>query len=95
MNTVQHDLAHQAYAKGLISKVMHRTVADARNHLTVDERTDLFMEELESKIRIEATALVKFVDVLRESDSVYYAILIQLISKLCTCKLHMYIASTE
>ena len=40
------------------------------------------MEELESKIRIEPTALAKFVDMLTETDPAYYTPLIKTISEL-------------
>ena len=79
MSTVQHDLAHEAFAKGLISKGVHRTVTDSRNNWTVDARTDAFLEELESKIRLDCTALKIFVDVLMESDAAYYDALIRTI----------------
>lgn len=80
-STVQHDIAHEAYAKGLISKVVHRTISDPLNRLTKDERTDIFMEELESKITNDPTALIQFVNVLKESDASYYKDLIRNISK--------------
>ena len=67
LHGVQHDIAHEAYAQGLISKAVHRTVTGALNRLTPDERTDLFMEELESRIRIDTTVLTKFVDLLKSS----------------------------
>ena len=80
LNSV-HGIAPGAYARGLISDVVHRTVTDACNHLTVDERTDIFLNELESRIKIDASVLATFVDVLRQSDPVYHATLIRTISE--------------
>lgn len=83
LNNVHYDLAHEAYAKGLISKGVLRTVTDSRNNLTGDARTDLFLDELESSIRTDPTALTQFLSVLGESDAAYYAILIRNISEFC------------
>ena len=35
-STIQSDLGHEAYAKGLIPKAVHRTVTDALSRLTPD-----------------------------------------------------------
>ena len=81
LHSVQHDIAHEAYAQGLISKAVHRTVTGALNRLTADERTDLFMDELESRIRLDSTVLTKFVDLLQRSDSTCYGALVGNISE--------------
>lgn len=81
LNTVRYDLAHEAFAKGLISKGVLRIVTDPLNNLTGDARTDLFLDELESSIRTDPTALMQFLNVLNESDAAYYATLIRTISE--------------
>ena len=81
LSSVQHDIAHEAFARHLISKEVHRTVTDPSNRWTADERTDKFMEDLESGIRNDGMVLIKFIDMLRELDAAYYAPLIKTISK--------------
>ena len=81
LHGVQHDIAHKAYAQGLISKAVHRNVTGALNRLTPDERTDIFMDELETRIGIDAIVLTKFVDILRSSDPAYYGALVRKISE--------------
>ena len=80
LHSVQHDIAHEAYAQGLISKEVHRNVTGALNRLTPDERTDIFMDELETRIGIDAVVLTKFVDILKSSES-YYEALVRKISE--------------
>ena len=82
LSSVQHDIAHEAFARHLISKEVHRTVTDPSNRWTADERTDKFMEDLESGIRNDGKVLIKFIDMLRQLDAVYYAHLIETISKI-------------
>ena len=80
LHGVQHDIAHKAYAQGLISKAVHRIVTGALNRLTPDERTDIFMDELETRIGIDAIVLTEFVDILKSSGS-YYEALVRKISE--------------
>lgn len=86
-NSVQHELVHEAYAKGLVSKEVHRTVSSASNRLTLDERTDIFMDELESKIISDPAAMEQFVEMLKGSDASYYNDIIRNISMLHACRL--------
>ena len=82
LHSVQHDIAHEAYAQGLIiSKEVHRNVTGALNRLTPDERTDIFMDELETRIGIDAVVLTEFVDILKSSDPAYYGALVRKISE--------------
>ena len=81
LHGVQHDIAHKAYAQGLISKAVHRHVTGALNRLTPDERTDIFMDELETRIGIDAVVLTEFVDILKSSDPAYYGALVRKISE--------------
>ena len=68
---VQHDIAPEAYAQGLISKEVHRNVTSALNRFTPGERTDIFMDEVENRIENDAVVLIEFIDVLRSSDPCY------------------------
>ena len=81
LHGVQHDIAHKAYAQGLISKEVHRTVTGALNRLTPDERTNFFLYELMTRIKIDAVVLTEFVDILKSSDPAYYGALIRKISE--------------
>ena len=94
LNTVQHQLANEASTMGLISKGVHRIVTDTRNHLTTDDRANLFMEEIETQIRLDSMALTKFVDLLRKSDAAYYGAVIRIISKSYTYILYKLLVPT-
>ena len=80
LNNVQHDVAQKAYSRSLISDKVHRDVTGTLNRLMPDERTDLFMAELEQRIRNDPTVLMKFVNLLRQSDAAYYKVVIDTIS---------------
>ena len=80
LNNVQ-DIAHRALARGLIPGGVNTTITDTLNHLSAGSRTDLLLNELESRIRINPMILTKFVEVLMESDPACYATLIRTISK--------------
>ena len=82
LSSVQHGIASRTYARGLISEGVHRTVTDPLNAFTADQRTDIFLNELESRIRNDPRVLRTFIEVLRHSDAVHYAALIRTISKL-------------
>ena len=56
-------------------------MTDPLNLLTADQRTDIFLNELESSIRNDASVLTVFVEVLRQSDAAYYATIIRIISE--------------
>ena len=81
MSSVQHDVAQKAYARSLISDSVHRNVTGTLNRLTSDERTDIFLDELEQRIRNDPIVLEYFVQVLRQSDAAYYDVIIRIISK--------------
>ena len=83
LNNIQ-DIARRAFAHSLIPGGVNRSITDTLNHLTADERTDQLLKELESRIRVDPAVLLKFVEVLRESDSACYATLISTIGKFCT-----------
>ena len=74
------NIAHIAFAQGLIPKDIQRAITDGQ--MSDDERTDRFLEGLEPKIRLDGTCLMKFVEVLRQSDPDYHDTLIKNISKL-------------
>ena len=78
-NSIQ-DIARQALARGLIPDGVKTTITDTLNHLSAGSRTDLLLDELESRIRIDPMILTKFVEVLMESDPACYATLIRTIS---------------
>ena len=82
-STVQHNLAYRAFAKGLISETNKTTITDPLNRLTANERTNLFINELEARIKTDPTALTKFLNMLRESDAAYFSTLIRTISEFC------------
>ena len=81
LSSVQYTIAPGAYARGLISEGVHRTMTDPLNLLTADQRTDIFLNELESSIRNDASVLTAFVEVLMQSDAAYYATIIRIISE--------------
>ena len=74
-------IARRAFARGLIPDGVSRNITDTQSH---DEKTDLLLRELESRIRIDRTVLTQFIDVLRESDAACYATLMSTISTFCT-----------
>ena len=81
LSNVQHGLATTAYAQGLISERVHRDVTDALNRLTADERTKIFLNELELQIHNDTNVLPKFVDMLKQADPLHYTSIIRAISK--------------
>ena len=83
LNNIQ-DIARRAFAWHLIPGGVSRIITDPFNHLTTDERTDQLLKELESRVKIDPAVLMKFVDMLRESDAACYSTLISNISKFCT-----------
>ena len=92
LSNVQHGLAATAYAQGLISERVHRTVTDALSRLTADERTDIFLNELKLQIHNDTNfaVLPKFVDMLKQADPLHYTSIIRAISKstvrhFCAC----------
>ena len=72
------DIAHRAFAQALIPKNTQRAITDGQ--MSTEERTDRFLEGLEPKIKLDGTCLMKFVEVLRQSDP-YHDTLIKDISK--------------
>ena len=82
LNNIQ-DIARRAFARSLIPGGVSRIITDTLNHLTADERTDQLLKELESRVKIDPAVLMKFVDVLRDSDAACYSTLITTISKFC------------
>ena len=83
LNNIQ-DIARRAFARSLIPDGVSRIMTDTLSHLTADERTDQLLKELESRIRVDPAVLMKFIDVLRDSDAACYATLINIISRFCT-----------
>ena len=73
------NIAHIAFAQALIPKDTQRAITEGQ--MSTDERTDRFLEGLESKIRLDGTCLMMFVEVLRQSDPAYHDTLIRDISK--------------
>ena len=73
------NIAHIAFARGLIPKDTQRAITGGQ--MSDDVRTDRFLEGLEPKIRLDGTCLMKFVEVLRQSDPAYHDTLIKDISK--------------
>ena len=87
-------LAREACSQGLILEETKREVS--AHHLTDDARADVFIQALQYSIGSDHTRLMKFVDVLRKSDSKYYSTLIETLSTfcwpisslMCTCMSH-------
>ena len=77
LNSVQHGIAGRAYSRGLISTAVYRTVTDSSSTLTASQRTHIFLNEVESSINNNSSALAIFVEVLIESDAAYHATLIR------------------
>ena len=75
-------VAHRAFAKHLISDTVRRDVTGTLSPLTPDQKTNRFLEELECKIRLDASVLSEFIDILKELDAVYYRGLIKTLGKL-------------
>ena len=74
-------LAREACSQGLILEETKRELS--AHHLTDDARADVFIQALQYSIGSDHTRLMKFVDVLRKSDSKYYSTLIETLSTFC------------
>ena len=64
------DIASRAFARHLLPDRVCRDITGL-NQFTADQRTDLLLSELESRITVQAAALTQFLDVLNESDACY------------------------
>ena len=84
-NSIQHGIAPRAYACGLTCQESHRAIMDSHSNLTADMRTDIFLNDLESRIRIDAASLTTFIEVLTQSDAAYHAPLTKIIGKTTWC----------
>ena len=80
MANVQH-VARRIYSRHWISESENRTITGS-HHWTPDQKTDVLLNVLESRIKMDPTVLNMFLDVLREMDAGHYAPLISTISKL-------------
>ena len=76
------DVAHRAFSKHLISDTVRRDVTGTLSPLTPDQKTNRFLEELECRIRLDASALNKFIDILKELNAEYYKALTKTLSEL-------------
>ena len=72
------DLVRRSFSRDLLPDGVRRNITDTHDP---QKKTDLLLSQLESSIKINPSVLMKFVDVLREADAVYYATLISPISK--------------
>ena len=64
------DIASRAFTRHLLPDRVFRDITGL-NQFTADQRTDLLLSELESRITVQAAALTQFLDVLKESDACY------------------------
>lgn len=68
--------AHRASEFGLISKATKGILSEPLDRLTINERTTLFMSDLETSITSKPRALETFLDMLRESNDAFFETLI-------------------
>lgn len=80
-DNIYDDLGLRAFAKGLIPEISSKTMSNPTSHLAPNVRTSLFMNELKCSIIDEPRMLERFIDMLEESNDVYYATLIRNIRK--------------
>ena len=82
LNNVQ-DIAAHAFSRYLLPCSVFRDITEVYQ-FTADQRTDLLLSELESRITVQAAALTQFLDVLNESDDCYIP-LVRTISEFLYC----------
>ena len=71
-----HNLAEKASELGLISTATRDTILNPLDRLMANERTSLFMSELESSIKLDPKALHTFLDALRVVNEIFFKSLI-------------------